>query len=244
MHLFSCTYCFYFVLLFLYLFIYLYSSCLFVCCIYCFIVSTYFIPILCKFGVPVLYTIPLFVLCAMLEQPLAEWFKFQISNFDLWLCVATWPRVVVATVLLAALLRTHIARTSVGRTDVLGSCCVACLWSARLPHVYRHMIIPPRPSLFLAFPSPAKLNAGVKRGRPGTEARQQSCENILICMISYTGMMFSPSYLYMFTLVTFLSPLPYCLHHALTLSCLPICHPHLTVALLAVLHKTDLLVEC
>ena len=61
---------------------YLYSSCLFVCChIYCFIVSTYFIPILCKFGVPVLYTL----ICIMCH--VSHWlngslnFKFQNFKF-------------------------------------------------------------------------------------------------------------------------------------------------------------------
>ena len=48
-----------------------------VCCFYLY--SSCFIPILCKFGV-FLSCIPLFVLCAMLEQPLAEWFIIQNSN--------------------------------------------------------------------------------------------------------------------------------------------------------------------
>ena len=42
---------------------------------------------------------------------------------------------------------------------------VAYLWSACLPHVYRHVIIPPRPYPFLALPSPAKLKCERETGK-------------------------------------------------------------------------------
>ena len=38
-------------------------------------------------------------------------------------------------------------------------------WSARLPHVYCHMIILPRPSRFLALPSPTKLKCARETGK-------------------------------------------------------------------------------
>ena len=86
---------------------------------------------------------------------------------DRWLYVATWLQVVAASYYTI-----HITRTSIGRTHVLCSCCTAYLWSASLPHIYHHMIIPPRPSLFFTFPFPAKLKrAHNARKREGWEPR-------------------------------------------------------------------------
>ena len=45
------------------------------------------------------------------------------------------------------------------------SCCVAYFWSARLLHVYCHVIIPPRPSPFLALSSPTKLKCARETGK-------------------------------------------------------------------------------
>ena len=61
--------------------------------------------------------------------------------------------------------------------QTLCSCCFPYLWSARLPHIYCHVIILPRSSPFFAFPFPATLKRARKRGRPGTEAMYIICRS-------------------------------------------------------------------